>query len=215
MLTRLDDAKSEVLDRAAEVGEHSRASGRPLGTGERESAAERRAFLERYYRHVPADDLIGRDPVDVFGVATSHRQLAAARQQGTSNVRVFTPTLEEHGWSSGHTVVEVVTDDMPFLVDSVVAELTREDRSIHLIVHPQMVVRRELNGELAELPDIEASAAADGDRHRVLDPRRDRPGDRRFGPRAAPGVAAPGARRRSGRRRGLGEDARHRRAPVP
>jgi glutamate dehydrogenase len=162
MLTRLDDARSEVLDRAAEVGEHSRASGRPLGRGEPESAGTRRGFLERYYRHVPADDLVGRDPVDVFGVATSHRQLAAVRQEGTSNVRVFTPTLEEHGWSSGHTVVEVVTDDMPFLVDSVVAELTREDRSIHLIVHPLMVVRRELDGELAELPDIEASAAPTG-----------------------------------------------------
>ena len=162
MLTRLDDAKSDVLDRAAEVGEHSRATGRPLGAGERESAPERRAFLERYYRHVPAEDLVGRDPVDVFGVATSHRQLSALRQEGTSNVRVFTPTLEEHGWSSGHTVVEVVTDDMPFLVDSVVAELTREDRSIHLIVHPQMVARRDLNGDLAELPDVEASAAPPG-----------------------------------------------------
>jgi glutamate dehydrogenase len=162
MLTRLDDAKSEVLDRAAEVGEHSRASGRGLGAGERESAQARRSFLERYYRHVPTEDLAGRDPVDVYGAATSHRQLAAVHPQGTSNVRVFTPTLEEHGWSSGHTVVEVVTDDMPFLVDSVIAELTREDRSIHLIVHPQMVARRQVTGELAELLDVEVSTAPAG-----------------------------------------------------
>jgi len=162
MLTRLDDAKSEVLDRAAEVGEHSRASGRLPGAGERETPAARHAFLERYYRHVPTQDLTRRDPVDIYGAATSHRQLAAVRPEGMSNIRVFTPTLEEHGWSSGHTAVEVVTDDMPFLVDSVVAELTREDRSIHLIVHPQLAVRREVTGELSELPDVEASAAAPG-----------------------------------------------------
>ena len=107
MLTRLDEAKSEVLDRAAEVGEHSRASGRGSGAGERESAQARRSFLERYYRHVPTEDLSSRDPVDVYGAATSHRQLAAIHPQGTANVRVFTPTLEEHGWSSGHTVVAV------------------------------------------------------------------------------------------------------------
>ncbi|MCW2505520.1 MAG: NAD-glutamate dehydrogenase, partial [Actinomycetia bacterium] len=42
--------------------------------------------------------------------------------------------------------------DMPFLVDSIAAELTRHDIGVHLIVHPQVVVRREVMGALAELP---------------------------------------------------------------
>ena len=50
----------------------------------------------------------------------SQYRLAARRPQGTAAVQVTTPTVDEHGWSAaGHTVVEVVTDDMPFLVDSV------------------------------------------------------------------------------------------------
>ena len=54
----------------------------------------------------------------------SQYELAATGPQGTANIRVFTPTVAEHGWSAGgHTVVEVVTDDMPFLVDSVTMEL--------------------------------------------------------------------------------------------
>ena len=113
-------------------------------------------FIARYYRHVPAEDLAERDPLDLAGAALSHRQLAASRPQGTANVRVFTPTVDEFGWTSGHTVVEIVTDDMPFLVDSVTTELSRQDRGIHLLVHPQVVVRRDVTGRLLEVLDESA-----------------------------------------------------------
>src|SRR5262249_20102990 len=65
------------------------------------------------------------------------------------------------GWSPGHTVVEIITNDMPFLVDSVAAELTREGRAIHVVFHPQLVVRRTITGHLVELCDpAEAAEAA-------------------------------------------------------
>ena len=80
----------------------------------------------------------------------SQYQLATYRPQGTANVRVFTPTVAEHGWSAGgHTVVEVVTDDMPFLVDSVTMELNEQHREVHMVVHPQVLVRRDVAGQLA------------------------------------------------------------------
>lgn len=66
-------------------------------------------------------------------------------------MRVHTPTVEENGWTCTHTVVEVVTDDMPFLVDSVTNELTRQGRGIHVVIHPQVVVRRDLTGKLIEV----------------------------------------------------------------
>ncbi|MFD0631065.1 hypothetical protein ACFQ9X_04855 [Catenulispora yoronensis] len=59
--------------------------------------------------------------------------------------------METTGWSSGHTVVEIVTDDMPFLVDSVTSELSRQDRGIHVIIHPVLHVRRDLTGALLEV----------------------------------------------------------------
>ena len=60
----------------------------------------------------------------MYGALASHYKLAGNRPQGTAQVRVFTPSLSEHGWSAGgHSVVEVVTDDMPFLVDSLTMEL--------------------------------------------------------------------------------------------
>ncbi len=93
----------------------------------------------------------------------SQYKLAAYRPQGTANVRVFTPTVAEHGWSAGgHTVVEVVTDDMPFLVDSVTMELNEQNREVHMVVHPQILVRRDITGELQEvLTDDEQVDRAD------------------------------------------------------
>ncbi|HEY6798399.1 MAG TPA: NAD-glutamate dehydrogenase [Kineosporiaceae bacterium] len=110
-------------------------------------------LIARYLRHVAVEDLAEREPLDLAGMVSSHRQMAEHRPQGTANVRVFTPTVETNGWATGHTVVEVVTDDMPFLVDSVTAELGRQDRAIHLVVHPQILVRRDVTGALRDIVD--------------------------------------------------------------
>ncbi|GHJ99294.1 NAD-glutamate dehydrogenase [Streptomyces sp. Y2F8-2] len=157
MQTKLDEAKAELLERAARVAENSPVGGHlPTGTTD-EGTPDREtvlAFLQRYYLHTAPEDLTDRDPVDVFGAAFSHYRLAETRPQGTANVRVHTPTVEENGWTCSHSVVEVVTDDMPFLVDSVTNELSRQGRGIHVVIHPQFVVRRDLTGKLLEvLPD--------------------------------------------------------------
>ncbi|MER5259267.1 NAD-glutamate dehydrogenase [Streptomyces sp. NPDC002855] len=158
MQTKLDEAKAELLTRAARVAENSPVGGRlPNGatTGTTNEAAPDEdtalAFLQRYYLHTAPEDLADRDPVDVFGAAFSHYRLAENRPQGTANVRVHTPTVEENGWTCSHSVVEVVTDDMPFLVDSVTNELSRQGRGIHVVIHPQVVVRRDLTGKLLEV----------------------------------------------------------------
>ncbi|GAA2214668.1 NAD-glutamate dehydrogenase [Nonomuraea monospora] len=135
----LDEAKDELLQRAAE----SCAVG-----SDHVSPEEALSFLRFYYRHVAPEDLLDRNPVDVYGPAMSQRRLAEVRPQGRAVVRAYTPTLDENGWDPGHSVVEVVTDDMPFLVDSVTMELDRHDLGVHLVVHPQMRVRRDMTGRM-------------------------------------------------------------------
>ena len=148
MQTKLDEAKAELLERAARAGENSPAGGLP---GQGLDAEALTAFLQRYYLHSAPEDLVDRDPVDVYGAAVSHHRLAEVRPQGTANVRVHTPTVEQNGWQCSHTVVEVVTDDMPFLVDSVTSALTQANRAIHVVVHPQFHVRRDVTGKLLEV----------------------------------------------------------------
>ena len=111
--------------------------------------------LERYYyRHVMAAEISERSKIDLDGAVRSHLALAADRPQGTVKVRLYTPARETDGWSAGgRTVVEIVTDDMPFLVDSVTAALTQADRDIDLVVHPQIVVERDITGALLGIGD--------------------------------------------------------------
>jgi glutamate dehydrogenase len=89
-----------------------------------------------------------RPPEELAALALSQREFASQRPVGTVNVRVFNPDREQHGWQSQHTVVEIVTDDMSFLVDSVLAALGGFDRGVHIIMHPQLTVRRSAMGQL-------------------------------------------------------------------
>ena len=126
--------------------------------GEAEGAAVG-AFIRLYYDRVPPGDIAERGHDQLFGAAIAHWRFGAKRKSGQARVRVYNPNLEEHGWKSDHTVVEMVNDDMPFLVDSVAAELSRRDISIQLIVHPILRVRRR-NGAIDGI--LETGEAGDG-----------------------------------------------------
>src|SRR3954451_22398115 len=140
MTTALE--KSHLLTAAIALAERGSGSGGP-------PKSEVGELLQAYYRHVAVEDVVDRSAEELYGALVSHYRAAEVRPQGTASVHVFTPTLAEHGWSAGgHSVVEVVTDDMPFLVDSVVMELTRQQRDVHLVVHPQFDVTRDLTGRL-------------------------------------------------------------------
>ena len=66
---------------------------------------------------------------------------------------------DRDGWCSPHTVVEVVSDDMPFLVDSVTMELGRQGHGIDLVIHPVIHVRRDQDGVLTDVLEHSASDA--------------------------------------------------------
>ena len=72
--------------------------------------------------HGPRGPRSAATPSTCSAPSVSHRRAAQNRPQGTAVVHAFTPSVEGHGWSAGHTVIEIVTDDMPFLVDSVTGE---------------------------------------------------------------------------------------------
>ncbi|HET7480746.1 MAG TPA: NAD-glutamate dehydrogenase [Rubrobacteraceae bacterium] len=113
-------------------------------------------FVRQFYGWITPEDLAGRSSIDVYGAAVSHWTLAQTRETGSTKMRVYNPQFEEHGWQSSHTAVEIVTDDMPFLVDSVRMEINREGYAIHLMIHPIMRVRRDEDGSLVEVLDHEA-----------------------------------------------------------
>ena len=90
------------------------------------------AFVGQFYHWVPQEDLAGRSTRDLCGAAMSVWDFARDRTPSSASVRAYNPGLGEHGWQSRNTIVEVVTDDMPFLVDSVGMELSRQIGRAHV-----------------------------------------------------------------------------------
>ena len=125
-----------------------------------DQAAPCALFVRQYYRWVPSEDLADRSRLDLYGAAVAHWNLAQHRPPGTAKVRLYNPDFEQDGWESPHTVLEVVTEDMPFLVDSVTIELSRQGYSIDLMIHPEIAIRRDADGGLVEV--LEPAAEADG-----------------------------------------------------
>ena len=134
-------------------------------------------FVARYFGQVDPEDLDERVAADLYGAALSHWNFARKRETGQARVRVFNPSIEEHGWQSTHTIIEIVNDDMPFLVDSVTMEVNRHGLTLHLIIHPVVAVLRGGDGTLK---DVAAEDAAEARREsfihvevdRVIEPER-------------------------------------------
>ncbi|MGF7176429.1 NAD-glutamate dehydrogenase [Azospirillum doebereinerae] len=133
-------------------------------------------FVQRFYGNVPPDDFLRATPEQLYGAALAMWQWGQQRHPGAARVRVYSPRLDEHGWQSDRSVVEIVNDDMPFLVDSVTAELNRQGVTVHLVIHPVVRVVRDASGRLETL--LEPGEEQDGARdesfmHCLIDPQSD------------------------------------------
>jgi len=110
-------------------------------------------FISRYYRHTPESDFSASTPEDFGGAAISHWQLMQSRKAGETLIRVYNPKVEQHGWQSQHSVIEIVTDDMPYLVNSISMTITQAGYNIHLTIHPILRVERDARGKFIALGD--------------------------------------------------------------
>ena len=108
-------------------------------------------FLRHYYDFVDADDLQSRAIADLYGAALAHWQTAQRFVPGSERLRVYNPILEQHGWHSDHTVIEIVNDDMPFLVDSVSMAVNRLGLALHSVVHPVFRIWRGADGSIVRV----------------------------------------------------------------
>ncbi|HTX04398.1 MAG TPA: NAD-glutamate dehydrogenase [Steroidobacteraceae bacterium] len=111
----------------------------------------RQRFLRAYFRGVGEEDLAERTPATLASAAQSHLELGWRRAPGQTLVRILNPDRARDGFESPHTLVQIVTDDRPFLVDSVGIAFGRAGLAMHLIIHPVLEVRRDARGRLVGL----------------------------------------------------------------
>ncbi|MDJ0387886.1 NAD-glutamate dehydrogenase [Roseomonas sp. E05] len=93
---------------------------------------------------LPTAELAAEPPERLAAAAASLFALASQRRPGTAKVRLQPP-----GPGRGAVAVaEIVSDDMPFLVDSVLAALALSGRTVRRLLHPVMRVTRDAEGRL-------------------------------------------------------------------
>ena len=108
-------------------------------------------FLSAYYGNVDGADLAACNPKELAAAALAHLEFSQVRRRGHALVRVINPTVKDDGYFSPHTIIEMVNDDMPFLVDSIGLALERRCLTVHFLAHPVLAATRDRAGTLRAL----------------------------------------------------------------
>jgi len=126
-------------------------------------AAQLAAFIPLYYQRVTPADLSPRSSRDLYGAALSHWYLLRQHSGDQPQLRIYNPSLEEDGWQSTHTVIELVCSDQSFLVDSLRNAINQQGLTIHLSIHPVLAVCRTESGQLSSIHESPRSDTKDHD----------------------------------------------------
>jgi glutamate dehydrogenase len=110
-----------------------------------------RAFAGAFYHRMTDDEMPLHSADGWAALANDFLDFSRSRKPGTANVRLFNPNLKQHGWESPHTVLQIVNDDMPFLVDSVTMALAEQGIGVHVLGHPVVAITRDKGGKLVEV----------------------------------------------------------------
>ncbi|MBL0318878.1 MAG: NAD-glutamate dehydrogenase [Alphaproteobacteria bacterium] len=110
-----------------------------------------KGFIEQLFHQVSGEDLAAYSYDDLFKISESLYEFSSKRKVGASKIRIYNPKTEENGWTSHYTIIEMVNDDMPFIIDSVSSALNRLGYQVYLLIHPVLSIKRDTKGEIKGL----------------------------------------------------------------
>lgn len=116
--------------------------------------ANKKSLVQQFgrllYKNISSDDLEHRNDSDMYGATLSLWNALDKFDSQAPYIRVFNPEIAKHGWHSSHTIVEIIVNDMPFLVDSVRMALNRMGITAHLFLHSPIWLKRDDNNKIAD-----------------------------------------------------------------
>ncbi|UBO75817.1 NAD-glutamate dehydrogenase [Aeromonas rivuli] len=115
-------------------------------------------FVAKFYGNMASDDLHDRNDSDLYGAALSLWNALNQRDSTAPYIRVYNPELTRHGWQSPHTIVEVILQDSPFLVDSIRMTLKRLNITAHMMLHQPLHLIRSKDGKIEAILDLDQTA---------------------------------------------------------
>src|SRR3954462_14333417 len=107
------------------------------------------SFLPLMFAGVPAEDLVRYEPRELAELAEAAWQFLQQRKPGPPKIRFESrpgPMGAERVRSV--SVIEMINNDMPFLLDSVMAELTQQNVDVRLVLHPIFTDKPNTTGTL-------------------------------------------------------------------
>ncbi|GAA0345195.1 NAD-glutamate dehydrogenase [Bowmanella denitrificans] len=113
-------------------------------------------FAQILFKNISKDDLQNRVDSDLYGATLSLWNEFVDYHDSEPFIRVFNPEIAKHGWQSSHTIIEIIVDDMPFLVDSVRMAINRLSITAHLLLHSPIAVKRGKDHKLETMQDAKA-----------------------------------------------------------
>ena len=127
------------------------------------------AFASTYVRRIPEADIPDLPVPQLYAEITDLLRFIDERGFKNSIVRAFQPTLEVCGYSTVGTVVQVVVDDMPFLVDSIANVVSRSGVGVERHLHPLIGTTRDKSGALVSVASARSSTRTESVQHFELD----------------------------------------------
>ncbi len=137
MLNREDDRRSNLIALTLKA------------LDERGAAQGLQEFAQCLFDRATVEDLAVYTPAELADLAEGAWRFAETRDRGRAKVRVVNPEVEDGARSSlleAVSIIEIVNDNMAFLVDSAMAELQERGYEVRLVLHPIVYVSRDGSG---------------------------------------------------------------------
>ncbi|HET8583210.1 MAG TPA: NAD-glutamate dehydrogenase [Jatrophihabitans sp.] len=114
------------------------------------SAVDSAVFTRRYLAHA-GSQLPGRSSAALTELARAALEFGRLRPWGQTLIRV-------HDTDGDTTGIDMVSADAPYIVESLQAELARDGHPVERVLHPQLVVARDPDGQLVHVYDVDDNA---------------------------------------------------------
>src|SRR5258708_9960458 len=124
-----------------------------------------RAFAELLFDHTNIEDLANYDAASLAFLAEQAWEHVQQRTAGSADIRVINPVMPDGREIS---VLEVLNDNMPFLVDSTMAELAEQGIEVALVAHPLIAVERDEQGKLLRFYGETLTEGGKGERESLI-----------------------------------------------
>ena len=96
-------------------------------------------FSSILFHTIPESDLAELSDCEKGAIVKVQQELCSARQKGKPQIMISRTSCENAG--DERTVIDIVANDRPFLVDSIVAEVNRHSLLIDFLIHPYIYAK--------------------------------------------------------------------------